>query len=45
MLTSAVIDGNTRVWVVTNALDPATVDIGALLINEVLTRHVWKDMV
>jgi hypothetical protein len=44
MLTSAV-DGNTRVWVVTNALDPATVDIGALLINEVLARHVWKDMV
>jgi hypothetical protein len=30
MLTSVVIDGNNRVWVVTNALDPTSVDIGAL---------------
>jgi hypothetical protein len=30
MLTSIAIDGNSTVWVVTNALDPTTVDVSAL---------------
>ena len=30
MLTSAAVDDNGTVWIVTNALNPATVDISAL---------------